>query len=133
MGNFLEIESAARRLSAEERRRLLLSLAASLREEGRPLPAPRSFTSAEMQAWIKEDERDLAAYRSGIALILLDPGLHFRGREAARRRQRAPLLAQTGRKGQQQPPPLLGTEAPRRRLDFQEIAHGCKATPLKRL
>ena len=61
MGNFLEIESAARRLSAEERRRLLLSLAASLREEGRPLPAPRSFTSAEMQTWIKEDERDLAA------------------------------------------------------------------------
>lgn len=65
MGNFLEIESAARRLSAEERRRLMLSLAASLREEGCPLPAPRSFTSAEMQAWIKEDERDLAAYRSG--------------------------------------------------------------------
>jgi len=61
MGNFLEIESAARRLSAEERRRLLLSLAASLREEGRPLPAPRSFTSAEMQSWVKEDERDLAA------------------------------------------------------------------------
>ena len=63
MGNFLEIESAARRLSAEERRRLLLSLAASLREEGRPLPAPRSFTSAEMQSWIKEDERDLACAR----------------------------------------------------------------------
>jgi len=61
MGNFLEIESAARRLSAEERRRLLLSLAASLREEGRPLPAPRSFTSAEMQSWVKEDEGDLAA------------------------------------------------------------------------
>jgi len=65
MGNFREIESAARRLSAEERRRLLLSLAASLREEARPLPAPRSFTSAEMQSWIEEDERDLAAYRSG--------------------------------------------------------------------
>ena len=65
MGNFLEIESAARRLSADERRRLLLSLAASLREEGRPLPAPRSFTSAEIQAWIEEDERDVAAYRSG--------------------------------------------------------------------
>jgi hypothetical protein len=61
MSDFLEIKSAARRLSAEERRRLLLSLAASLREEGRPLPAPRSFTSAEMQSWIKEDERDLAA------------------------------------------------------------------------
>jgi len=31
VGNFLEIESAARRPSAEERRRLLLSLAAGLR------------------------------------------------------------------------------------------------------
>jgi len=29
------------------------------------LPAPRSFTVAETQSWIKEDERDLAAYRSG--------------------------------------------------------------------
>jgi hypothetical protein len=65
MTNFLEIESAARRLSAEERRRLLLSLAASLREEERPLPTPRRFTPAEMQTWIKEDARDLAAYRSG--------------------------------------------------------------------
>lgn len=65
MCNFREIESAARRLSAVERRRLLLSLAASLGEEGRPLPAPRSFTSAETRSWIKEDERDLAAYRCG--------------------------------------------------------------------
>lgn len=65
MCNFREIESAARRLSAEGRRRLLLSLAASLRGEGNPLPAPRSFTPAEMQNWIEEDERDLAAYRSG--------------------------------------------------------------------
>ena len=31
----------------------------------RILKIPRSFTSAEMQAWIEEDERDLAAYRSG--------------------------------------------------------------------
>jgi hypothetical protein len=65
MGDFREIESAARRLSPEERRRLLLSLAASLREEGRPLPAPRAFTSAEIAGWIKEDERDLAGYRRG--------------------------------------------------------------------
>ena len=63
MCNFQEIESAARRLSAEEPRRLLLSLAASLREEGRLLPAPRSFAPAEMQSWIKEDERDLACAR----------------------------------------------------------------------
>ena len=65
MGNFSEIESAARGLSPDEGRRLLLSLAASLREEGRPLPAPRSFSPAEMDAWIKEDERDLAGYRGG--------------------------------------------------------------------
>jgi hypothetical protein len=65
MGDFREIESAARRLSAEERRRLLLSLAASLREEGCPLPSPRTFTSAEVAAWIAEDERDLAAFRGG--------------------------------------------------------------------
>lgn len=65
MGDFLEIESAAKRLSAEERRRLILSLAASLREEGRPLPSPRRFTSAEIEAWIEEDERDLAEYRGG--------------------------------------------------------------------
>ena len=63
MGDFREIESAARRLSAEERRRLIVSLAASLREEGRPLPAPRAFTSEEVADWIKEDERDLADFR----------------------------------------------------------------------
>lgn len=63
MGDFREIESAARRLSADERRRLMLSLAASLREEGRPLPAPRAFASGEVADWIKEDERDLADFR----------------------------------------------------------------------
>ena len=64
MGDFREIESAAKRLSAEERRKLILSLAASLREEGRSLPAPRAFTSAEVAEWINEDERDLAEFRS---------------------------------------------------------------------
>jgi len=62
MGNFREIESAARRLSAEERRRLILSLAASLREEGRPLPAPRTFGRDEVADWINEDERDRGAH-----------------------------------------------------------------------
>lgn len=67
MGDFREIESAAKRLSAEERRRLVLSLAASLREEGRPLPAPRAFTSEEVADWIKGDEGDLPT--SGIARL----------------------------------------------------------------
>jgi hypothetical protein len=70
MSTFQVIESAARRLTADERRRLLISLteslrAESLRAEARPLPEPRSFTSAEVEAWIKEDERDLADYRRG--------------------------------------------------------------------
>jgi hypothetical protein len=65
MGDFREIESAAQCLSAEERRRLLLSIAASLREEGRALPGPRAFESAGVDGWIKEDERDLAEFRGG--------------------------------------------------------------------
>lgn len=65
MSTFQEIESAARRLTADERRRLLISLAESLRAEARSLPAPRSFTRAEIEAWIEEDERDLADYRRG--------------------------------------------------------------------
>jgi hypothetical protein len=43
----------------------LISLAESLRAEGRSLPTPRSFTRAEIEAWIEEDERDLADYRRG--------------------------------------------------------------------
>ncbi|MGH8583480.1 MAG: hypothetical protein ACREWG_11990 [Gammaproteobacteria bacterium] len=65
MSTFLEIESAARRLTADERQRLLIVLAESLRTEGRSLPSPRSFTAAEIEAWIEEDERDLAEYRRG--------------------------------------------------------------------
>ena len=51
--------------AAEERQRLLIVLAESLRSEGRSLPSPRSFTAAEIKAWIEEDERDLAEYRHG--------------------------------------------------------------------
>ncbi len=56
MSTFLEIESAARRLTADERQRLLIVLAESLRSDGRSLPSPRSFTGAEIEAWIEEDE-----------------------------------------------------------------------------
>lgn len=65
MTTFQEIEFAARRLTADERRKLLISLAESLRAEGRSLPPPRSFTAAEIGAWIEEDERDLTEYRRG--------------------------------------------------------------------
>lgn len=65
MTTFSEIESAARALSPEEKQRLLVALAESLRTEGRSLPAPRRFTSAEIEKWIEEDERDLESYRQG--------------------------------------------------------------------
>jgi len=65
MSTFQEIVSAARQLSADERQRLLISLAESLRVEGRSLPPPRRFTRAEIEAWIEEDERDVADYRRG--------------------------------------------------------------------
>ncbi|HSF48909.1 MAG TPA: hypothetical protein VLA73_11175 [Burkholderiales bacterium] len=65
MTTFSQIESAARGLSAEEKQRLLVSLAESLRAEGRSLPAPRRFTSAEIETWIEDDERDMELYRQG--------------------------------------------------------------------
>jgi hypothetical protein len=65
MSTFQEIEFVARRLTVDERRCLLISLAESLRDEARSLTAPRSFTRAEIEAWIEDDERDLADYRRG--------------------------------------------------------------------
>lgn len=57
-----EIESAVLRLSQEEKQRLLLWLAQSLRAEG-TLPQPRRFSTAEIQEWIDEDERDMETFR----------------------------------------------------------------------
>ena len=57
-----EIESAVLQLSAEEKQRLLLRLAQTLRAEG-TLPQPRRFSAAEIQGWIEEDERDMEAFR----------------------------------------------------------------------
>lgn len=65
MSTFQEIVSAARQLSADERERLLISVAESLRAEGRSPPPPRRFTRAEIETWIDEDERDVANYRRG--------------------------------------------------------------------
>lgn len=63
MSTLVEIESAARSLSAEEKRRLLIFVAQILREEGTSLPEPRAFSSAEMEAWMEEDERDMRELR----------------------------------------------------------------------
>jgi hypothetical protein len=58
MSTLLEIQSAARKLSADERRQLLVAIAASLRDEGQPVPPPRDFDETEIRSWIQEDEHD---------------------------------------------------------------------------
>jgi hypothetical protein len=63
MSTLLEIETAAGRLGPEERRKLLLWLAESLRSEGQQLPSPRAFSIEQMRGWIEEDERDGKALR----------------------------------------------------------------------
>jgi hypothetical protein len=63
MSTLREIESAARRLSSDEKRRLLIFVAQILREEDLSPPAPRTFSSAEMEAWMDEDERDMREFR----------------------------------------------------------------------
>jgi hypothetical protein len=61
MSTLAEIERAADALSPEEKERLILFLAARLRSEGVRAPAPRTFTRAQLDAWIAEDEAELRA------------------------------------------------------------------------
>jgi hypothetical protein len=63
MSTLAEIEKAADALSAEEKERLILFLAARLRGEGARTPAPRTFTRAQLDAWIAEDEAELRALK----------------------------------------------------------------------
>lgn len=57
-----EIESAVLQLPHEEKQRLLLRLAQTLRAEG-TLPQPRRFSAADIRGWIEEDEGDMEAFR----------------------------------------------------------------------
>jgi hypothetical protein len=63
MSTLAEIERAADALSPEEKERLILFLAARLRSEGVRTPAPRTFTRAQLDAWIAEDEAELRALK----------------------------------------------------------------------
>ena len=62
MSTLAEVENAARTLSVKEREELLLSLAASLREDGGTLPLPREFSAEQIQGWIAEDERGMQEF-----------------------------------------------------------------------
>ena len=63
MSTLTEIELAARRLSPAEKQQLLVFVAESLRAHNVPLPQPRLFSPAQMQAWMDEDERDLKEFQ----------------------------------------------------------------------
>jgi hypothetical protein len=65
MSTLQEIESAVRKLSPAEKQQLLMSVAESLRAEGRSLPEPRRFSASQMQAWLDEDEQDMRELRRG--------------------------------------------------------------------
>jgi hypothetical protein len=65
MSTLQEIESAAKDLPPAKQQELLVFLADNLRAQGRPLPAPRSFSAAEMESWMDEDDRDMREFRGG--------------------------------------------------------------------
>lgn len=63
MSTLPEIEAAADALPPAEKQELLLFLAARLRAQGGPLPAPRRFPRDQVNAWIAEDEAALRRFR----------------------------------------------------------------------
>ena len=63
MVTLAEIESAAAGLSPAEKQELMLFLASRLRDEGAPLPEPRTFMPEEIAGWIHEDEADMRRLR----------------------------------------------------------------------
>jgi hypothetical protein len=59
MTKLAEIEAAVAALPPADQQELLLYLAARLRGQAGPLPAPRKFTREQVGAWIAEDEADM--------------------------------------------------------------------------
>ena len=63
MSTLAEIESAAEKLSAVEKEKLLLFLATRLRSERQKMPPARRFGREQVGAWIAEDEAALQRLR----------------------------------------------------------------------
>jgi hypothetical protein len=59
MTTLAEIEAAVDALPPADQQQLLLYLAARLRGQSGPLPAPRKFTREQIESWIAEDEADM--------------------------------------------------------------------------
>jgi hypothetical protein len=65
MSTLTEIEEAADKLSPEQKRELLLFLAARLRADGAKIPPPLKYSREEMDSWIARDEADMEEFRHG--------------------------------------------------------------------
>jgi hypothetical protein len=65
MSTLTEIEEAAAKLSPEQKRELLLFLAARLRADGPTIPPPLKYSREEMDSWIARDEVDMEEFRRG--------------------------------------------------------------------
>ena len=63
MSTLAEIERAADALPPDEKRELLVFLAARLRAEGDRLPEPRQYSRDQIQAWIAQDEADFQRFQ----------------------------------------------------------------------
>jgi len=61
MRTLAEIQAEIEQLTAGDKQRLLIFIAAKLRSEGGPLPEPRKFTREQMDAWIADDVADMKA------------------------------------------------------------------------
>ena len=64
MSTLAEIESAASTLPPEQQESLLLFLAGRLRDVRAAMSEPRSFSPAQIQQWIQDDEQDLREFRA---------------------------------------------------------------------
>jgi hypothetical protein len=59
MRTLAEIQAVIDALPPADKQELLVFLAARLRAQGGPLPAPRTYSSEQLKAWIAEDEADM--------------------------------------------------------------------------
>jgi hypothetical protein len=59
MSTLDEIEAAADALPPAQQAELLLFLASRLRTQSGPIPAPRTFSREQLNAWIADDEADM--------------------------------------------------------------------------
>jgi hypothetical protein len=63
VSSLAEIDAAAKALSLQEQRELLLSIASRLRAEPGALPEPRLFPQDVIRSWIDQDEADMRQFR----------------------------------------------------------------------